>query len=58
MVAQVNQLRLHFYQLALVWILKRDLHWLVACGEQTAKLSNQRAHLIQCQMFDPEVMVY
>lgn len=58
MVAQVNELRLHFNQLALVWVLKRDLHWFVAFGEQTTKLSDQRAHLIQRQVFDPEVMVY
>jgi hypothetical protein len=58
MVAQLNQLILHFNQLTLVWVLKRDLHWFVAFREQTTELFDQRAHLIQRQVFDPEIMVY
>lgn len=58
MIAQMNQLSLHFNQLTLVWVLKCDLHWFVAFGEQSTKLFDQQAHLIQWQVFEPEVMVY
>jgi len=58
MVSQINQLSLHFNQLTLVWVLKCDLNWFIAFGEQTTKLFDQQTHFIQRQVFEPEIMVY